>query len=82
MEFPETNWTILALATLNGSVKEREALEQLCQNYWHPISLALIGRGVPSERVEDLTQDFFLQLMEKSFFKKADKSKGRFATLY
>ncbi len=78
MEFPETNWTNLALATLNGDIREKEALEQLCKDYWNPIVVVLIAKGVPRERVEDLTQDFFLQLMEKSFFKKADKNQGSF----
>jgi len=78
MDFPDTSWTILAAATLNGSVKGRDALNQLCQDYWKPVSLVIAGRGAPSERVEDITQEFFLQLMQKSFFKKADPGQGKF----
>lgn len=78
MEFPETNWTVLAVATMNGGEGERDALNQLCQDYWKPVSIVIRGRGAPPERVEDLTQDFFLQLMQKGFFKKADKERGSF----
>ena len=78
MEFPETSWTILAVATMNGGVAERDALIQLCQDYWEPVSRVIAGRGAPSERVDDLTQEFFLQLMQNSFFKKADRGQGKF----
>lgn len=78
MEFPETSWTILAVATMNGSLKERDALNRLCHDYWEPVSKVIAARGAPSERVDDLTQEFFLQLMQKSFFKKADPEQGKF----
>ncbi len=78
MDFPETNWTVLAVATMNGSKKERDALNQLCRHYWTPVSKVISSRGAPSERVDDLTQEFFLQLMNKSFFKKADPAQGKF----
>ncbi len=80
MEFPETHWTVLAVATLNGGVKERDALDQLCREYWRPVAACIRARGAPAERVEDLTQEFFLQLMQSSFFKKADPDQGRFRT--
>ena len=78
MEFPNTNWTILASATLNGDTSGHEALNELCRSYWQPIAAFIRSRGFPSERVEDLTQDFFIQIMERQFFKRADRDKGRF----
>jgi len=78
MEFPETSWTILAVATMNGGIKERDALNKLCQDYWEPVSRVIARRGAPSERIDDLTQEFFLQLMQKSFFKKAERGQGTF----
>ena len=80
MEFPDTHWTILAVATMNGGDKERQAMDQLCRDYWRLVAACIQARGAPSERVEDLTQDFFLQLMEAKFFKKASREKGRFRT--
>lgn len=78
MEFPNTSWTILASATLNGDASGQHALNELCQAYWQPVAFFIRGRGVPSERVEDLTQDFFIQIMDSQFFKRADRLKGSF----
>lgn len=78
MDFPSTNWSVLASATMNGDASGREALNDLCRNYWQPVAYFIRGRGVPSERVEDLTQDFFIQIMDRKFFKRADRHKGRF----
>ena len=78
MQFPETNWTVLALATMNGGQDEAKALNALCQQYWKPVSAFIASRGAPSARIDDLTQDFFLQLMNKGFFRKASRDKGTF----
>lgn len=78
MEFPKTSWTILASATLNGDESGREALNDLCLTYWQPVASFIRAKGVPTERVEDLTQDFFVQIMDRQFFKRADPSKGLF----
>ncbi|TAG10364.1 MAG: sigma-70 family RNA polymerase sigma factor [Verrucomicrobia bacterium] len=78
MEFPETNWAALAEATLHGGPKEQAAMEELCRGYWQPVCAVIRARGAPSERVEDLTQEFFLQLIQRSSFKKANPEKGRF----
>ena len=78
MEFPETCWTALAQATLRGGPAERAALEALCRDYWRPVNLCIRGRGAPSERADDLTQEFFLHLMQTGAFRRADPEKGRF----
>jgi len=78
MEFPQTSWTILASATLNGDESGRKALNDLCRTYWQPVASFIRAKGIPSERVEDLTQDFFVQIMDRQFFKRADPDKGRF----
>ena len=66
MDFPDTHWTILAVATMNGGEQERQALDQLCREYWKPVAACIKARGAPAERVDDLTQDFFLQMMQMS----------------
>ena len=78
MEFPNTNWTVLASATASGDARERKALDELCQAYWRPVSVVIRARGAPSEKVEDLTQDFFIQLIDKKLFRRAQRDKGRF----
>jgi DNA-directed RNA polymerase specialized sigma24 family protein len=80
MQFPDTCWTMLAQATLQGGPEERSALEQLCRGYWHPVYVCIRARGAPPDRVEDLTQEFFLHLMEKGVFRRAVQAQGRFRT--
>ncbi|MDB4265472.1 hypothetical protein N9891_01840 [bacterium] len=80
MSFPETSWTVLAEATLNGGEPEKAALGALCERYWQPVAAMIRSRGGPKDRVEDLTQDFFLVLMENGFFRRADPAKGKFRT--
>ena len=80
MTFPATNWTVLAEATLSGGESEQEALGRLCECYWDPISVVIRARGVAVDRVEDLTQDFFMVLMKGGFFRRAEQAKGKFRT--
>ncbi|MGJ8672392.1 RNA polymerase sigma factor [Rubritalea sp.] len=78
MTFPTTNWTVLGEATLSGGDAEREALSKLCESYWKPIATVIRTRGVPVDRVEDMTQDFFLVLMNGGFFRRATPESGKF----
>lgn len=80
MTFPETTWTILADATLNGGEKEKQALGEICERYRQPVDVVIRARGVPKDRVEDLRQDFFLSLIQTGFFRKAQRQKGKFRT--
>lgn len=78
MIFPNTNWATLAAATMSGGEAERAALDRFCSRYWEPVSIAIRSRGAPSERVDDLTQDFFLKLMQSGFVRKAAENRGKF----
>lgn len=78
MTFPDTTWTVLAQATIHGGESERAALGKLCERYWKPVASVMRSRGVPADRVEDLTQDFFVRLMEGGFFRRAERERGKF----
>lgn len=78
MEFPDTSWTVLAKATLRGGDAEREALDRLCRDYWRPVWACIRSRLHQADRADDLTQDFFLHLMERGFFRKAESGRGHF----
>lgn len=78
MEFPSTQWTQLARATLHGDSAAGMALADFCRNYRRPVMQYLRWRGVPENRVEDLTHDFLLHLLEHSALKRADRERGRF----
>lgn len=80
MQFPNTSWTILAQATLNGDSEGQRALDQVCQLYWRPVCAAIRAIGSGGEDPEDLTQSFFKYLMVNSTLKAADRGKGKFRT--
>ena len=78
MAFPETKWTMLAQATLNGDAAGRAALEELCRRYWPAVRDFLVVRGYAPEEAEDAAQDFFASLMQSGGWHHADRARGRF----
>lgn len=75
--FASTQWSMV-LETRRDSANRRAALEQLCRSYWLPIYGYLRRRGHAPADAEDLTQSFFLYLMESDFLDRPDPAKGRF----
>src|SRR5688572_24243653 len=78
MQFPVTQWTLLAQASLHGGPEEQQALETFCLQYRGPVLALLRSRGVGESRAEDLVHDFFIQLMKSSALKRADRNIGPF----
>lgn len=78
MEFPATQWSLLAHATLNGEAQAAEALAEFCRRYREPVLQFILSRGVPPAEAEDLAHDFLLHVMEKSTLRRADALRGRF----
>ncbi len=56
----------------------RDALESICQTYWFPAYSYVRRRGYSQQDAQDLTQDFFVRLLQNDFFDAADKERGRF----
>lgn len=56
----------------------QQALEELCCAYWYPLYAYVRRRGYSAEDAEDLTQEFFHQLLSGDSLKTADPGKGRF----
>lgn len=59
----------------------REALAQLCQTYWRPIFAFICRRGYSVQDAQDLTQDFFVMVLEGNLLDLADPARGRFRSL-
>jgi DNA-directed RNA polymerase specialized sigma24 family protein len=78
MSFPTTHWTQLAQASLNGDSLGRDALEEIYRDYWPPVRAAILRRWPWTEDADDLTQDFFLHLMEQGTLRRASRLRGRF----
>jgi RNA polymerase sigma-70 factor (ECF subfamily) len=58
--------------------KARSALVSLCEHYWYPLYAYLRRRGYPSDQAQDLTQEFFIRVLEGRYLDRADPDKGRF----
>lgn len=78
-EFPTTHWTLVTRVRHGGEVRQA-ALEELCGLYWYPIYAFLRRRGYPQQDAEDLTQGFFLKLLDDATFEAAAADRGRLRT--
>src|SRR5881275_2566952 len=61
--------------------KAGKALAELCRIYWRPIFAFICRRGYTVPDAQDLTQDFFLMILEGDILKRADPNRGRFRSL-
>src|SRR5688572_14812439 len=78
-DFLETRWSLI-LAASAQSDRDDGALSVLCQAYWYPLYAFARRQGLNASDAEDATQSFFVHLLAKNVFAKADQSKGRFRT--
>src|SRR5207253_523294 len=81
--FHTTRWSVVlscsdATATESSAAR---ALSELCQTYWRPIFAFICRRGYPVPDAQDLTQDFFLMILEGTLLERADPQRGRFRSL-
>jgi DNA-directed RNA polymerase specialized sigma24 family protein len=78
--FATTRWSLILSATDSDGdeQKAREALAELCRTYWRPIFLFVSRRGYSVQEAQDLTQDFFVMILESDWLKQADEHRGRF----
>ncbi len=75
--FPSTIWTMVETADQQGDAVGVEAMNRFIKAYWRPIFCFLRARGYSTDRSEDLTQEFLLQLMERGWLRRADRRRGR-----
>ncbi len=81
VKFEATRWSVVLRSKEENSEVRRRALGDLCAAYWYPLYVFLRQSGRTPEDAQDLTQDFFLQLMNGSLLAGAAPEKGKFRTL-
>lgn len=54
------------------------ALNELCRKYWWPIYAFARHRGYAPHDAEDITQAYFVRLLERGYLQRADQERGRF----
>lgn len=79
-EFATTHWSLVLAARPDeaGVTRARAALEALCRAYWYPLYAFVRYRGYSTDEAQDLTQAFFVSIIEKGGFTSADPERGRF----
>jgi len=77
-QFPTTRWTLVVAAGDPHCKEARSALASLCEHYWYPLYAYLRRRGYSAEEAQDLTQEFFIRVLEGRYLDRADPEKGRF----
>jgi RNA polymerase sigma-70 factor (ECF subfamily) len=77
-QFPTTRWTLVVAAGDPHRKEARSALVSLCENYWYPLYAYLRRRGYAADQAQDLTQGFFIRVLEGRYLDRADAERGRF----
>ncbi len=78
--FATTHWSVVLAAGQQGTSQSAAALERLCQTYWYPLYVYVRRRGYSVEDAQDLTQRFFVTVLQKRGLGMADPERGRFRT--
>jgi len=76
--FATTRWSLILAARGRPSPAAEAALAELCAAYWYPLYAFIRRSGRDAIAAEDLTQEFFARLLEKSWLGQADQARGRF----
>jgi RNA polymerase sigma factor (sigma-70 family) len=76
--FHATRWTIVMRAAQSQTQGGQSALAELCRLYWYPLYIFARRRGHSPEDAQDLTQGFFLHLLEHRALTGVDRLKGKF----
>jgi DNA-directed RNA polymerase specialized sigma24 family protein len=80
--FATTRWSLIRQRFVPGERTHIDpGLAQLCQIYWRPIFTYIYRRGYPAPDAQDLTQDFFLMLLDGKLLESANPARGRFRSL-
>jgi RNA polymerase sigma-70 factor (ECF subfamily) len=77
-QFHTTRWTLVLASARDQSQTGRAALAVLCQIYWYPLYAFARRRGHSPHDSQDLTQGFFLHILEHRALSGVDRLKGKF----
>ena len=79
--FPPTRRSVIEAARSIDAEERERAREALCAAYWKPIYKYIRLRwNRPADEAQELTQGFFLELLERELLEKFDPKKSRLRT--
>ncbi len=76
--FPTTRWSVVLAARERDTTRAREAMEALCRAYWFPLYAYVRRKDHDAETARDLTQAFFMRLVEARYLDIVKPEAGRF----
>lgn len=76
-DFPATRWTLIRKAQRAGDAEAAQALNEICRSYWYPIYAYARRYGFNPEDAEDVTQDFFQNVITHDSLQATHEDKGR-----
>lgn len=76
--FRTTHWSVVLLSAQSQMPGSRPALADLCRLYWYPLYAFVRRRGYTADDAQDLTQGFFLSLLERKSLRQVAPEKGKF----
>lgn len=77
-QFTTTQWSAVLNLGQGDTPEFAPAFEKLARGYWYPLYAHIRQHGHSPEDAQDLTQGFFLHLLERKPFAGLHPSKGRF----
>lgn len=79
--FPPTRWSVIDAAHSSDEAERTRAMDTLCAAYWKPVyKYVRLRWNQPLEDAQDLTQGFFVQVIERGLLDKYDPVKSRLRT--
>ena len=77
--FATTRWSLIRAEQASEAWPAgNDALAELCQIYWRPIFTFICRKGYSVADAQDLTQDFFIKVLEGKLIQSADPRTGPF----
>src|ERR1700738_5463690 len=76
--FNTTRWSAVLVAAQSQLPGSQAALTELCRLYWYPLYAFARRRGHSPPDAQDLTQGFFLHVLENRALSQVDRLKGKF----
>jgi RNA polymerase sigma factor (sigma-70 family) len=77
-QFHTTRWTVVMAAAHSQAEGGKAALAELCELYWYPLYSFARRRDYSPHDAQDLTQGFFLHLLEHRALTRVERPKGKF----
>jgi RNA polymerase sigma-70 factor (ECF subfamily) len=75
--FHTTRWSLVVAAGGDRSTVARQALATLCEIYWYPLYVYIRRQGHGADSAQDLTQAFFIELLERHDVQRLRRDRGR-----